>query len=138
MVWCVAISALTASPLSVKLMVRAVISLVLEGILLLGADRAVDGFRVERQLGDAHPAGVVDRVGDRRPAAERRGLADALGAERAIGLDRVDRLVLHHRRHVEDAGDLVVGKRRVVTWPPSMCIFSNIVKPSCISVAPEI
>ena len=25
-----------------------------------------------------------------------------------------------------------------MTWPPSMCIFSNMVKPSCISAAPEI
>ena len=25
-----------------------------------------------------------------------------------------------------------------MTWPPSMCIFSNMVKPRCISAPPEI
>src|SRR5437016_14463729 len=111
MVWWLATSALTGSPLSVKLIVLAAILLVLERLVLLGADRAVDGFGVERQLGEAHAAGVVDRVGDRRPAAEGRGLAHALGAERAVRLHRVHRLVLHHGRHLEDARGLVVGER---------------------------
>src|SRR5215472_19176238 len=112
-VWWLATSALTGSPLSVKLIVRAAILFVLEGLVLKRTERAVDGLGVERQLGDAHAAGVVDRVGDRRTAAEGGGLAHALGAERAVGLHRVDRLVLHHRRHVEDAGDLVVGERGI-------------------------
>src|ERR1043166_545817 len=94
-VWWLAISALTGSPLSVKLIVLSAILLVLERLVLFGADRAVDRLRVERQLGDADAAGVVDRVGDRRAAAEGRGLAHALGAERAVRLHRLDAPVLH-------------------------------------------
>ena len=41
-------------------------------------------------------------------------------------------------RHIVEARDLVVGKRSIGDLPPSKCIFSNIVKPTCITAAPEI
>src|SRR5262245_33719548 len=96
--WCGLISAATASPLSVKLMVR-VILFVLERLAVFGAQRAEYRLGVERQLGQTHTAGVLDGVGDRRRHAEGRGLAHALGAVRAVRLMGGDRLVLHHLRH---------------------------------------
>src|SRR5262249_10197780 len=67
----------------------------------LGAQRADHGFGVERKRGEAHAAGVLDGIGDRRRHTERCRLAHALGAERTVRLKGVDRLVLHHPRHVE-------------------------------------
>src|SRR3981189_502472 len=98
MVWCDATSALTGPPLRVKLMVLSDMSLVPERLVLLGADRAGDRFGIERPLGAPYPDRVVDRIGDRGRHAEGRGLAHPLGAERTVGLDRFDRLGLHHGR----------------------------------------
>src|SRR5262245_42094178 len=83
----------------------------------LGAQRAEHRLGVERQRGEAHPAGVLDGIGDRRRHAKRRGLAHALGPKRAVRLLGVDRFVLHHPRHVEDARNLVVGERGVGHLP---------------------
>src|SRR5215472_15485403 len=66
---------------------------------VLLAQRAEHRLRRQRQLGQPHADRVVDGVGDSRRQRHGRGLADALGAERRVVLERVDRLV-DHRRHV--------------------------------------
>src|SRR5712691_12365334 len=112
--WCGLISAETGSPLRVKLIVRVVMGLLVGKRLAgLGAQRPEHGLGSERQLGDAHAAGVLDRVGDRGRHAEGRGLAHALGAERAVRLVGGDRLALQRVRYIEDARDLVVGERGI-------------------------
>src|SRR5712691_4455907 len=87
--WCGLISAATLSPLSVKLMVRVIVRpqlLVSQRLVVLGAQRAEHGLGVERKLHQAHPAGILDGIGDRRRYAEGGGLADAFGAERTVRL----------------------------------------------------
>src|SRR5207247_2601933 len=84
--------------------------LIPERLVVLGPQRAEHRLRVERQLGEAHAAGILDGVGDGRRHAEGRGLADAFGAEWTVRLVGADRLVLHDRRYVENARNLVVGE----------------------------
>src|SRR5437660_12823614 len=56
--------------------------------------RERDALGRQRQLGEPHPRGVVDRIGERRRRGHDRGLADAAGAEGAgrRGLLAADRL----------------------------------------------
>src|SRR5260221_7206953 len=88
-------------------------SCLLKWAILLRPQRPQHGFRVERQFRQPHADGVVDGVADGRRHAEGRDLADALAAERPIGLIGVDGLVLECHRQVVDAGDLVVCQRRI-------------------------
>ena len=63
------------------------------------ADRAQHHLRRQRQLGEPHADRVVDGVRDRRGDAERRRLAEALGAERAAALLGVDQQTLEARTY---------------------------------------
>src|SRR6478672_6905945 len=98
-------SALTALPLSVKWMVR--ISL-LQRLVAGGTERAIDRLGGERQRGEPHADRILDRIRDRRRYPEGSALAHALGAERTGALLRLDRLVGHVGRDIEDARNLVV------------------------------
>src|ERR1700733_1159166 len=69
--WCGLTSALTGAPFSLKGMVRvAVMSLILQRLALLGAQRTINGLGIERHFHQADAAGVVDGVGDRGSDAE--------------------------------------------------------------------
>ena len=85
----------------------------LQRLALRSAQRPVDLLGGQRQLGQPHAAGILDRIRNGRRHAESAALADALGAERAGDLLRFHRLVLHDTRNVDDARDLVVGERGV-------------------------
>src|SRR5450759_1929445 len=84
--WCGFTSAVTGRPLRVKLIVRALISVILERFAGLSAQRAQHRFRSQRQFSEPHADGVVDGIGDGGRHAEGCELADALGAERAVAL----------------------------------------------------
>ena len=99
-------------------MVRVVLIRRLQRLVGVGAQRAEHGFGLERQLGEAHADRILDRVGDRRRHAEGRDLPDPLGAERAVLWCTSTGSLSMMRRHVEQPGDLVVGERALVTWPP--------------------
>src|SRR5215510_15452354 len=89
--WCGATLAVTARPLSVKLMVRcAFISRFVQRVSGLRPQRAIDRFRIERQLGQANANRGADRIGNSWGNAKRRDLAHAFGAERTVMLDVVD------------------------------------------------
>src|SRR3984885_14625776 len=83
---CGSIAVETASPLSVKLMVRALIigpSFVVQRTARLDAQGARHRLRRDRQFRNAPADGAVDGVGDPRRRAEGARLAKALGAERS-------------------------------------------------------
>src|SRR5215813_5927551 len=116
--WCGSTIAAAAAPLSVKWMTRCgLISRLVERSPGPGAQRPIDRFGIERQLGEANADRVIDRVGDRRRHAEGRDLTDALGAEWAVVLKIVDREILHCSGEVADAGDLVIRQRSVGDLP---------------------
>src|SRR5215510_8873563 len=76
--WYGATLAVTATPLSVKMIVRrAFISGIVQRVSGLRPQRAIDRFWIERQLGQANPNCVIDRVGNGRRNAKRRHFADA-------------------------------------------------------------
>src|SRR6476646_2811448 len=107
-------SAVTGAPLSVKAMLRAAaISLVLQRLAHLRAYGAKDGLGIERHLRQPHADRVVDGIRDGRRRAEGGDLADALGAEWAVGLVVIQINTLHHLRYIVESGNLVVGERRV-------------------------
>src|ERR1700730_1364874 len=75
---------------------------------LLGAQRAKDGFRIERHFHQSHADCVVDCVRDGRRHAKGRHFAHALGAEGPVRLLGVEIDVLKISRNVMQARDLVI------------------------------
>src|SRR5262245_28545962 len=107
--WYGATFAVTARPLSVKLIVRCpFISRVFQRPSGLRPERAIDCLRIERQLGQANANRVVDRIRDSRRNAKRRNFAHAFGAERAVMLDIVDPEIFHRCWEVANAWDFIV------------------------------
>src|SRR5262249_59897138 len=81
--WCGATLAVTARPLSVKLIERcAFISRFVQRVSGLRPQCAIDRFGIEWQLGQANANRVVDRIRDGGRNAKCRNFSNALGAER--------------------------------------------------------
>src|SRR5262249_12637555 len=93
-------------------MVRVAISLIPKRIAGLGAQRAEDRFRSQRQFREPHADCIIYGIRNGCCPAEGCELAYTLAAEAPIRLPGLNRLALH-RRDVVNAGNLVVCKRGV-------------------------